>query len=375
MTVFNCKTASKRIGSVAIGALSLLFALAYSKASTADECDGFGADDYLCGIPSAEDLVQVPESHWIIASGFALPPALSLIDSRNKVWEPLYSNTRNRADHDEEQFSECPGAPDPTTLLTHGLDIISHGNGHSTLYAVGHGGREAIEVFDVYIAGPDSKPALTWIGCVLTPDGLEANSVAALRDGSLLATVPLEEGQNFAAAMQGTVTGAAYHWSAKEGSWNRLDTTAQPYANGIAVSADESEFYIASSGLANVTAYKLGEAMDAMWSTATLPVVPDNLHRNSEGQLITAGMVLEYPDCNPYNEQGEVELALFASCPRPYKVLSLDPDSQAVSVVASNTASPVFSNVTMAVVVDGTLWVGTFGGDRIAYRSVGEAVK
>ncbi|MFK8041190.1 hypothetical protein [Congregibacter sp.] len=375
MTIFSLRTSGKHIGSVALGALSLLFALAYSLASTADECDGFGADDYLCGIPSAEDLVQVPESHWIIASGFALPPALSLIDSRNKAWEPLYSKMQSRADHDEERFAECPGAPELTTLVTHGLDIISEGNGHSTLYAVGHGGREAIEVFDVYMAGPDSTPALTWIGCVLTPEGLEANSVAALRDGSLLATVPLEEGQTFAAAMQGTVTGAAYHWSAQEGSWNRLDITEQPYANGIAVSADESEVYIASSGLANVTAYKFGETMDAMWSTATLPVIPDNLHRDSAGRLITAGMVLEYPACNPYNEQGQVELALFASCPRPYKVLSLDPDSQVVSVVASNTASPVFSNVTMAVVVDGTLWVGTFGGDRVAYRNVGEAMK
>jgi ligand-binding sensor domain-containing protein len=39
--------------------------------------------------------------------------------------------------------------------------------------------------------------------------------------------------------------------------------------------------------------------------------------------------------------------------------------------VATGPANAVFSNITMALDVDGELWIATFHGDRIAYR-VGE---
>lgn len=39
--------------------------------------------------------------------------------------------------------------------------------------------------------------------------------------------------------------------------------------------------------------------------------------------------------------------------------------------IAPGEPSAAFSNITMGVVVDNTLWVGTFAGNRIAYRALG----
>ncbi|MEJ2258685.1 MAG: hypothetical protein P8X98_17185, partial [Woeseiaceae bacterium] len=72
-------------------------------------------------------------------------------------------------------------------------------------------------MFDIELAS--QGPAATWVGCVLTPDGQEANSVAAMKDGSLLVTVPIEHGHEFADAMKGEATGAAYRWTHDDGSW------------------------------------------------------------------------------------------------------------------------------------------------------------
>ena len=76
------------------------------------------------------------------------------------------------------------------------------------MYVVGHGGREAIEVFDVDASG--AKPVLTWTGCVMTPDGMGFNSVASFSDGSLLATIPLQTGRTISEALAGELTGGVY---------------------------------------------------------------------------------------------------------------------------------------------------------------------
>ena len=74
---------------------------------------------------------------------------------------------------------------------------------------MGHGAREAIEVFDVAV-GADG-PALTWKGCVLVPEGLAANSVAAFADGSIVATVLLMPGKSFMDAIEKRPTGADFY--------------------------------------------------------------------------------------------------------------------------------------------------------------------
>lgn len=349
--------------------LTLLVLFSCQLADAADhDCDASGEYAFICGPKNAEDLVRVPDTKWIIASGMAPDAAIYLINSEQKTWAELYPADAPRAQQDMETYGACPGSPDPNNFVTHGLNIRSGDDGHSTLYVVGHGGREAIEVFDVNASG--EMPVLTWTGCIMTPDGMEANSVASLGDGSLLVTIPLHTGIPISDALAGKLTGGVYEWSPGDSGFTMVQGTELPYANGIEVSADGQEFYVASSGLFTVAAYSNSNPARLLRSTQPFAIVPDNLHMGSDGNLLTAGLNVLDPVCGKVPQSDEFSLETFASCPRPFAVLAIDPQSMQSKTLASGPANEQFSNITMALPVGGELWIGTFGGDRIGYRSL-----
>ncbi len=111
-------------------------------------CDASGGLEFVCGITNGEDLVRVPNTPWLIVSGFAADAGISMIDSRNGSHAKLYPDERSRVRHDA-RFADCTTPPSTATWVTHGLHLRPGSDGHSTLYVVGHGSREAIEVFDV----------------------------------------------------------------------------------------------------------------------------------------------------------------------------------------------------------------------------------
>jgi sugar lactone lactonase YvrE len=233
---------------------------------------------------------------------------------------------------------------------------------------VGHGWREAIEVFDV--DAKSGRPELTWIGCVMLPEGMVANSVASFSDGSLVATVPLHPGKTIEDAFTGESTGAVYKWSPGDSGFELLEGTELPYANGIEVSADDQEIYVASSPLFTVIAYSNGNPAHRLRTTDPMAFVPDNLHMGNDGQLITAGLTIIDPVCGNVDNTGEFDLAKFAACPRPFIVTSIDPQTLQGTNIAHSPAIKQFSNITMGLVVGDKVWIGTFAGDRIAYVSV-----
>jgi hypothetical protein len=338
-------------------------------AATLDgDCAASGDYAFVCGLRNPEDLVLVPGTKWIIASGMAADGAIYLVDAEQKTWTELYPGKAPRELQDKNSYGACPGAPVPGGFVTHGLNLRSGSDGHSTLHVVAHGGREAVEVFDVDANG--ETPVLTWRGCVLTPDGMEANSVASLGDGSLLVTIPLHKGVAIGDALAGKPTGGVYEWSPGDAGMTMVRGTELPYANGIEVSADGKEFYVASSGLMTVSAYSNGNPARLLRSTGPLGFLPDNLRMGSDGKLLTAGLDLADLVCGDIKQSDEFRLEEFASCPRPFTVLAIDPLSMQVNVVATGPANPRFSNITMALPVGDELWIGTFEGDRIAYRSL-----
>lgn len=351
----------------------LLAALAAASTGTAvaDDCESFGDYSYLCGPVSAEDLVLVPDTDWLIASGFGGEASMYFIDAREKSWTELYPDDALRAEHDKASFPACPGPPDSGNLVAHGLAIRAGEEGHATLYVVGHGAREAIEVFDVDSGG--DVPEVTWIGCVPTPDSMEANSVAAFADGSLLVTIPLHTGFSIETIFAGIPTGAVYSWAPGEQALVKVDGTEMGYANGIETSADGAEFYVASSAHWKVYAFSNTNPARQLRETERLSFVPDNLHMGRDGKLLTAGLETSDPDCGVISMTGPFDLGVFASCNRAFTVLAIDPESMSTTVRASSVAHPKFSNVTMAVEAGDALWIGTFAGDRIAYLSTEDA--
>ncbi len=234
-----------RVRLAAIAALGLLAVGAEAQQS----CAASGDVSYVCGPKNPEDLVLVPGTQWIVSSGMAEGAGFYLVDSRSGD----FSSLTFMAQHDHT-FASCATPPSAQALNTHGLNIRATGPGRARLNVVGHGAREAIEVFDVDASG--ARPTLTWRGCVPMPEGLAANSVASFADGSLVATVLFMPGTTFADAIVARKpTGAVFEWSPGKPGFELVRGTELPANNGIEVSADGREIYVASSGLQTIVAF------------------------------------------------------------------------------------------------------------------------
>lgn len=361
----------ERARSTILSAVILLFVWSPLAISGVSECDAAGDYAFVCGPKNAEDLVLVPDTQWIIASSMAPEGTLYLVDTGRKTWETLYPGETPSVQQDMNKYGACAGAPEPEAMVTHGLNLRSANERHSTLYVVGHGGREAIEVFDVDATG--EKPRLTWRGCILTPDGMAANSVASFPDGSLLITIPLRTGIPISDALAGKPTGGVYAWSPGDTGFTLVEGTEMPYANGIEVSANGEEFYVASSGLFNVTAFSNTNPARALRRTDTLGFLPDNVHTDAQGRLLTAGLNIDDPVCGNLMQSNDFDFEAFMTCPRAFTVWAIDPESMRGRALATGPANVKFSNITMALPVGEELWIGTFSGDRIAYRAIIDA--
>ena len=162
-----------------LSAVLLLGAITGCGPAADEACAPDGQLGFVCGPRNAEDLVRVPGTAFILSGGMVAGAGFYSIDSATGSWSGLdFVVAQDRA-----RFPSCPMAPARTELEIHGLNIRQGADNRTTLYAVAHGGREAIEVFDV--GSGNGAPSLTWVGCVEMPDGLPANSVASGADGSL----------------------------------------------------------------------------------------------------------------------------------------------------------------------------------------------
>jgi hypothetical protein len=322
-------------------------------------CAPTGDVRYVCGPKNPEDLVLVPGTQWIVSSGMAEGAGFYLVDSRAGTFSTLGFT----AAHDP-QFASCATPPTAQTLNTHGLSIRAAGQGRARLNVVGHGAREAIEIFDVDATG--ARPTLTWRGCVPMPDGLAANSVASFADGSLVATVLFMPGTTFAdAIVDRKPTGAVFEWSPGKPGFELVRGAELPANNGIEVSADGREIYVASSGLQTIVAFSHSNPTRQLRTTQPLGFTPDNVHLAPDGKLVTAGMANDVPECGgPPGPAHDIEK--LSQCPRPTIAVAIDPATMRHTVIATTTANAAFSNATMVLPVGTEAWFGSFSGDKIA---------
>ena len=343
------------------GILLLLGLMTLSPAAFSQTaCDSEGGLDFICGPVNAEDLVLVPDTGWILASTRLPDTAFVGVDADSGRWIA----PEIRFSHDKGQYPLCPSAPDLAHLETHGLNIRRGADGRITLYSVGHGAREAIEVFAVETAG--NLPVLTWTGCVLMPEGLAANSVASFADGSLVATVLLMPGKSFADSVAMKPTGAVYKWIPGSNGFALIENSSLPGNNGIEVSADGSEIYVVSSGFQTIVTFSNTNPAKQLRSTSQLPITPDNVHMGQNGKLLTAGMKNDVPACGGAPGPDH-DLATLGTCPRASIGIEIDPLTMEHRVLVETPTIAAFSNATMVLVSGNRFWLGTFSGNRIAH--------
>jgi hypothetical protein len=233
-------------------------------------------------------------------------------------------------------------------LSTHGLDVRPGRNGTATLYAINHGGRESVEVFNL-----DARNAKAeWIGCVVAPEGTSANSVVGLRDGSIVFTKLFDtkdRGAGISPVLQGKITGVVYHWVPGKGI-SPVPGTELSGDNGLLASPDGKTLYINAYGSKEVWRVPL----DGKGKPAGVKVEfnPDNLRWAPDGSIFVTGQFL-----NPANPGG----------PNDWGIAKLDPVEMKARTLVTSVGTKAFDNATVAVVAGNLLWLGTFRGDRIAY--------
>lgn len=346
----------------AIGASSSVIAAEGS--ASAAVCAPSATHSFICGAERPEDLVPIPGTRWLVASGFADGSGIKLVDTRARVLRPWYTGEGQQLRADSQRFAHCPGPPDAKLFNAQGLTLRSPSATLHELYVANHGGRESIEIFQ--IDSTNDEPRLTWIGCVLMPEATPANSVATFSDGTILASVLTGPGKTITDFVRGQITGGVYEWRPGERGFRLLPGTQLPGNNGIEISRDEREFYVVAFAWRTVLVYSRDDPSQPRRRAVAPGFMPDNIHWDGE-RLILAGMQHDEPACG-----GTRKIVNGAAdpmrCHRGYVVAELDPASMEFRVLAYDKPDPYFNGVSTARIVDGELWLGSWQADRIAYR-------
>jgi len=334
----------------------------------------------ICGNPNPEDLVPIPGTRWLIASGMKEGAGLKLVDTDAKTARVFYAGQPAQQRPDKNLFPNCPAPPDAKTFNAHGLYLRrSEAPGIYKLYVVSHGALESIQVFNV--DGNGAQPSLTWTGCVPMPEGnkaypnlgsqatpsrLAANSVSAFSDGTIIATVPQRPGTTNAQRLRGEPTGDVVEWKPGTDSFRVVQGPQLAGNNGIEISLDEQEFYVVSFGAHTVVAFSRQDPRTPLRQSVAPGFMPDNL-RWSGNRLIATGPMYDEPACGG-TRLAVVDNPVLTACHRGFMVAELDPKAMAWTILAYAEPNPAISVVSAGVVVGDMLWIGSAAADAIAYR-------
>jgi hypothetical protein len=239
-------------GTLAVAALLSAAALLGGRATVgaAEPC----GHNEICGLKNPEDMIRLKWSRWALVSRLGrdaeAPGGFSLVDLKSQTARVLAPDVSKPP---VAMYSSCPRAPVASDLITHGLDVRQLKHGAMEVFAVNHGGRESIEVFDLHVYSRGAS--LTWKGCVMLPADISANAVAALPDGLAVTSFGTSGDQGAAELLAGNPSGFVGRWTPKEG-WVHVTGSEFGGDNGVTAAPDGSVLYVAD------------------WSDGTLRIVP-----------------------------------------------------------------------------------------------------
>jgi hypothetical protein len=331
----------------------LVLSLLYTVASAAEHhCEQVNGIDSICGLQAPEDLVVTVGGN-ILFGEMAAGRGISLLDTGSLAVSELYRASGQVAEPGWGSAS-CQEGPGGDVLI-HGIDLSQRPDGRWQLLAVNHGGRESIEFFE-FIAG--QEPQLQWRGCAIAPADASFNDVAALPGQGFVVTHMYSAsapGMGFFKSLLGFDTGHVYRWMPAAG-FTILPGTQAPMPNGIMVSADGQYFYMNAWSGSEVRKYSLTD--NSLVASTELPS-PDNSSWTSEGILLVAShrygwsnFLSGFP-----NDDG-------SPATLPFVIVEMDPVSLGTETLLELEGVPMGAG-TVAVEVDGYLFIGSYTGDRI----------
>ena len=330
-------------------------------------CDAANGVSVICGLRHPEDLEVLPGAQHIIVSEYGSvdgtkPGHLSALRVGDHTVRTLYPAART-AEPAPADWGDaaCPGPPGPA--------FSPHGIHHSTqagverLLVVNHGGREAVELFEIGTDEAGAPVRLTWRGCVVAPDALWLNDVAGLPGGGFLASHMMARGTGIEHIRQverdKAATGAVYEWQRDTG-WRPLAGTEGALVNGIEIADDGGVVYV-NHYLGDAVVAVDRQTGERVW-TAAVPA-PDNSSIAPDGRLLVAS---HRDDLDAVLHCSENETAF---CALPYAIVAVDTATGATTTLTDGGGAP-FGGATVAVQIGDRLYLGAFAGERIAVRKL-----
>lgn len=318
--------------------------------------------DYVCGPQKPEDVLAIPHTRWLIASGFADGAGLKLVDTRTRTFTTWFTQAPEQVDYDGRRYADCPGPVDPKLFNARGLSLRRTAPDRWRLLVVNHGGRQSIETFDIDTRA--DTPRLTWRGCLPMPAGQVGNAVASFADGTVLVTVLTRPGTTIADFVAGRITGAVWQRRPGDTAFTPVPGTELPGNNGLETDPDDRHFYVIAFGWHAVLVYDRTATARPVERIDAPDFMPDNIHW-SEGHLLLAGMRLDEPACGGLRATVD-GIADPMLCHRGWIVGEVDRARHRIATVAYGRPQPGFNGLSAATIADGALWLGSFQSGRLA---------
>lgn len=322
-------------------------------------CEPLGDITPVCGMQTPEDIAALPDGRHLLLGHFGGmhdgTGSLSLFDTESARVTPLFPPISGTVNTGDPLWGEAGCEPPSLDLFSpHGTHLHQLADGRWRYLVVNHGGREAVEMFELLDEGAQSQ--LAWRGCVPAAANTFVNDVVGLSNGDLIYTRMFHNAGSLEQLLSllGRNTGDLWRWS-QESGLRVIPGTEANQPNGIEISADE-QFVFANM-------YFTGEVWKVDVNTAevvaTAPVASgDNSAWGSDGRL----WVVTHTDSIPnllscFERQAE-------PCGAGFEVVAIDPDTMAHEAVFSHRGAPMGA-ATVAVPQNGRVYMGSFVGDRL----------
>ncbi|MBN2321902.1 MAG: SMP-30/gluconolactonase/LRE family protein [Acidobacteria bacterium] len=311
------------------------------------ECGRHGEVEVVCGTVAPEDFERTPDGRFLIVAkmGRGEERGLDLFELATQTFVEIPLSAEKRPDWGEAACTESIGG----RIQPHGLSLSKRASGEWQLYVVNHSVRESMEMYELLPDG--AKWKLAWRGCV--PAREPYNDVAALPDGSFVATRPQaiqKEGQSpFGGAPSGNVA----VWTAGDGE-RVLPGSEYGYPNGVLVSGDGRFAYISGWATRDLHQYDLTAKKEV--AKCEFNFMPDNLTWTQDGKILAAGIKGVNGNCPPESDH---------PCIQGFKVAEVDPKTLERRILYDNDGMALINGVSVATEAGNAIYVGSFQGDRL----------
>lgn len=329
-------------------------------------CEPVGPARPICGFMNPEDMVALPGGQAILVGEYGKyapghTGGLVLFDLRTEERKRIFEGGRESA---VAQAEPEPGWGEPAcqtppsrAFNSHGIDLVRRDDGRLELLVVQHGGREAVELFEVLESGTDDW-RVVWRGCVFAPPDASLNEVVGLPDGSFYTTrmASLRGARELAQGIPTEPTGHAFAWSPEAG-FRKIEGTDGVLPNGIAASPDGRLIYMNASGENSLRKIEVASGRELGRLTIQ---APDNVTWSPDGRLLVASLTGFDPEH-------------FAACARstegpcaiPFQIVAVDPETMtSLGPIYESDGTPMGAG-TVGLQVGQELFIGSFKGDRI----------